>query len=308
MEMTNTYFSEKELGENPRVETSISVSFWGSIVAIIDQQINNGAFGYNFPDKCPDDDGGIIGTHTGLFARILLGEIPQLAWPLDSEIIPQTVYVMDLLEFCHANIAKPKNGNFHTFYGKYHLDFDIEGGQLEFRNRINHLFSRNGLAFEMQVNGKIKRMVPKQFESLFEQSFYNTGDLELDRMLETAKIKFLNPDLNIRKESIEKLWDAWERAKTLLEPNDKKMSIKKLLNTISPEPNFRRMIEDEATELTSIGNNFMIRHTEINKPPIETSIQVDFLFFRMFAFLNMIFTSMGHNVTLKSDPNKLKHF
>ncbi len=90
-------------------------------------------------------------------------------------------------------------------------------------------------------------------------------------MLEKAVAKYLSPILSIRLEALEKLWDAWERIKTLEQPNDKKKSISILLDRTSKKPKFRKMLEQEAFKLTDIGNNFMIRYTELNKTPIELS-------------------------------------
>jgi hypothetical protein len=291
--MADTYFSERELGKKPQTETEISPKIWGYLVASINQLIDNGAFGLHFPEQCPDDDG-VIGSNIALFSQILTAEIPELSWPLDIDNLPPTIYIMDLLEFCHIYISKPSNGSFHAYYGKYHLHFDVDQGQQEFRDRINRIFSRNGIAFEFQKDGKIKRIIPQEFNDVLQNSSYKTGDIELDRMLEAAKTKFYSPDLQIRKESLEKLWDAWERIKTVEDPSDKKRSATKLLDLVSLEPNFRQAIEDEASELTKIGNNFMIRHTEVTKTPITSSIQVDFLFMRMFAFINMILIARGN--------------
>ena len=46
-------------------------------------------------------------------------------------------------------------------------------------------------------------------------SSFRTGDEELDHLLEKSHRKFIDPDINIRWESLEALWDAWERLKTL---------------------------------------------------------------------------------------------
>jgi hypothetical protein len=44
---------------------------------------------------------------------------------------------------------------------------------------------------------------------------FRTGDQTLDQLLETAREKFLNRSLDLRKEGLENLWDAWERLKTV---------------------------------------------------------------------------------------------
>lgn len=52
-------------------------------------------------------------------------------------------------------------------------------------------------------------------------TIFTTGDQDLDRLLETAREKFLNRAFEIRKEGLEKLWDAWERLKTIEPGADK---------------------------------------------------------------------------------------
>jgi uncharacterized membrane protein len=111
--------------------------------------------------------------------------------------------------------------------------------------------------------------------------------------LQTAREKFLNRELSVRREALEKLWDAWERLKSLPDPTDKKRSVKALLDRGSAEQNLRSRIEVEATQLTEIGNNFMIRHTEVTKTPITESIHVDYLFHRLFSFIRMLLQANG---------------
>jgi hypothetical protein len=107
----------------------------------------------------------------------------------------------------------------------------------------------------------------------------------LDDLLEDSRTKFLNHDFKIRRESLEKLWDAWERLKTLDNPANKKLSITSLLDKVSSERTFRATLETEASALTRIGNDFQIRHTEVGKPLIADGAHVDYLFQRMFAFV-----------------------
>ncbi len=92
----------------------------------------------------------------------------------------------------------------------------------------------------------------------------------------------------MRRESLESLWDAWERLKTLEPGRDKKESTARILDRASQEPVFRGVLETEARLLTDIGNNFMIRHAEINKTPINDDEHVDFLFHRLFAVIRLL--------------------
>jgi len=59
------------------------------------------------------------------------------------------------------------------------------------------------------------------------------------------------------------------------------------------EPTLRAKIEEEAIELTNIGNTFMIRHTETDKIPITDSAHIDYLFHRMFSMIRLLLKTSG---------------
>jgi len=117
---------------------------------------------------------------------------------------------------------------------------------------------------------------------------FRTGDAELDSLLQTARTKFLSPDAKIRREALEKLWDAWERLKTVEPGVDKKQSTKALLDKVSDETNFREFLEREARELTATGNTFQIRHSETTQTSLQKNEHVDYLFHRLFAMIRML--------------------
>lgn len=167
------------------------------------------------------------------------------------------------------------------------MSFDQEEGKEALREDINRVFARNGIAFDLKTDGTIERLAPEEIREALRSATFMTGDDDLNALLETARAKYLDPDLNIRKESLEKLWDAWERQKTL-EDKDKKKGATTLLNKSATEPTFRALLEEDAEKLTAIGNNFRIRHSETTKAPIETSEQVDYLFHRMFALVRLL--------------------
>ena len=69
---------------------------------------------------------------------------------------------------------------------------------------------------------------------------------------------------------------------------DKKASVKVLLDKEATEPAFRQVLEDEAVHLMKIGNDFMIRHTELGKVPVTESVHVDYLFQHLFSLVQML--------------------
>jgi hypothetical protein len=291
--LSEYYFSEREAGPPARIVEEIGASVWGWITVYISGLADNGSFGGAFPDLCPDNDGVVFGTNENTLSLCLAAEIPGVAWPLAPETIPPTLTVLDFIEFCHRHVAKPAKGYYHPYWNHYHLSFDVDVGQAEYRQQINRILARNGLAFELQENGQIARLIPSPVQAELQSAEFRTGDEHLDRMLETARQKYLSPDPTLRRESLEKLWDAWERLKSLDDQRDKKKSAKLMLDRVSVGPQFRSRLEAEAHELTGIGNEMMIRHTEVDKEPIQSSEHVDYLFQRMFAIVFLVLRTRG---------------
>lgn len=114
-----------------------------------------------------------------------------------------------------------------------------------------------------------------------------SGDRHLDDLLAEALESFRKPTQRDRQKAVEKLWDAWERLKTL-DNGSKRMSVRLLLDGAASEAAFREVLERESTELTRIGNEFHIRHFETTKIPIDEAAQLDYLFHRLFALLHFL--------------------
>ena len=203
---------------------------------------------------------------------------------------PQTLYILDMIEFSWRCIGKPIRKGYHEHFKHHHLDFDIEAGQDEFQADVNRIFRRNGLAYELKWRGCIERLAPPVLREKLASAQFATADADLDRMLEKARDKFLDPDEAKQREALEALWDVWERLKTMGDGPDKKAQIKNLLDHTAglSSPKFREALEREAKELTTVGNNFQIRHSEKNQERLARSEHVDYLFHRLFSLIQVI--------------------
>lgn len=296
------YFSERETGEVPRTVEDIPATAWRGIAGLLRTRIEDGSFGARFPDSCPDG-AGPCGTDSQTFWDSAFAEIPNLAKYEDSfgrDLLsgseqPSIVDLMDLIEFCWNAVGKPTPWGHHSFFRHDHLSFDVQTGRGEFREDINRIFRRNGLIYELTDGGSIqRRSTPGLHEPLVRCTF-NTGDADLDEMLETARRKILSPDEGVRREALEKLWDAWERVKTVESGQNKSVQVKTLLDRAagSSGSQFRETLEREATELTRIGNSFQIRHSETTQEPLQTSEHVDFLFHRLFSLIRLVLRTTG---------------
>lgn len=297
--MTN-YFSDREQGPKSRIEELVSPAVWGGIVGLVKSLIATGAFGAKYPESCQDGQG-YIGTDEKAMALAIQAEIPGIAWPLtttkrvqqgfyseEQPFAPDTLLVLDFIEFCYRIVAKPIQGSHHKYFDHYHLSFNDEEGKQTFREDINRIFLRNNLAFELSPTGQIVRLAPAVLRESLSSARFCTGDATLDRMLEDSRIKFLNPDPAVRREAVERLWDCWERLKSLESPNNKKQSVETLLHKAAPNTAFFLVLETEARTLNEIGNSFHIRHSEVNQSAVTDSAHIDYLFHRLYGMMHLL--------------------
>ncbi len=291
-------FTERHGGAAPRVKEELDEVTRNGLIALVQARIEEEWFGDSFPSICPDGRG------NGGCDKAKLKTMMKaygVIWPADQkdcwrrgedEQVPSDGEVFDLIEFSYEHVSEPTAHDFHSYFGHSHYSYNQQTGRQKFEEEVNRLFERNGMAFQLQ-HGEVTRLAPAVLHEALASTTFRTGDKILDELLESARNKFLNRSLHVRREALEKLWDAWERLKTVEPGKDKKASTKALLDKASAEPAFRELIEEEARELTEVGNRFMIRHTETSKVPIVSSSHVDYLFGRMFSLMLLALKSSG---------------
>jgi hypothetical protein len=284
-------FTERHGIVPPRIGEELNADATVALLGLVNARIDENWFGEHFPYQCPDG-GHNAGCDTRKLQTSLAGY--RVIWPKDwpdhEGQAPTDSQMFDLLEFCFEHIALPKAYGFHSYFSHDHFTYEVDAGREKFAFDVNRIFERQGLTFEMN-EGEIRRLAPAGLQDALAETVFSTGDIDLDQLLETAREKFLNRSPEIRKEGLEKLWDAWERLKTIEPGKDKKEQASALLDKASAEPVLRARLETEAMELNFIGNNLMIRHTEVGKPDIVTTAQVDYLFHRMFAMIRLLLKS-----------------
>lgn len=300
------YFSDRENGPRARVNQVITPDVWAGLVGTVHALVNSGAFGLRFPERCPDGQA-TCGCDLDALAASVIAEMPGLKWPLETTCIdesgfllqrqpfaPDTLLVLDFLELVYAIVAQPIPGKYHDYFNHHHLTFNQSLGQEEFRRTVNRIFARNGVAFEMLSTGRIVRVLPPVLGDDLKRTTFRSGDRTLDNMLEECRVKFSDRNPLVRREALERLWDAWERLKSLADPGDKKNSVKTILDVVAAEPTLRSRLEAEALELTTIGNSHLIRHSEVSQEAVIDVAHVDYLFHRLFAMMQLWLRKMGN--------------
>jgi len=272
---------------------------WAGLAAAIQNLINTGALGYRFPERCPDGQV-VCGCNEVTLGATIIAEIPGLSWPLvttmsnadapwasNEPYCPPTLMALDLLEFVFRSVGHPIEDGYHSFYHHQHLSFDVAEGRRRFVADVNRILARNGLAFDLTTNGNVIRIPPSFLSEALRRPRFQTGDTILDNVLEESRAKFLDPNPLTRREGLERLWDGWERLKSLADV-DKKRSIDLILSRAASETTFRDLLEREARALTDIGNTRLIRHYEANQTPVIDSDHVDYLYHRLFALMELL--------------------
>ena len=299
------YFSDRELGPKTQTEELISTKVWGGIFALVNGLIDQGAFGNDYPETCPDGFA-VVGTNGSAFGLAVKAEIPGLAFPLQADSISDfedsiqsrrsTLTALDFIEFCHRHVAEVERKNYHDFFSYYHLRFDPEAGQVAFRENINRIFACNRIALHLAEDGMIRRLLPIPARLIRNSDMPSSGEATLDNLINESLEKFSDTDHKVRKDALEKLWDAWERLKSIEEGN-KKQSVSTLLARVAHGGPFDDLVQEEAQKLTNIGNDFQIRHTETDRAPLTDSKHIDYLYARLLSFVHLLLVARSKRVS-----------
>lgn len=258
------YWTDQEYGARPRTIDVIDDRVWNGLRSLITTGLDDGSFGCHFPEEWPDG-GPAYGCNWQAFRNMLLAEVGDIDWPLPDQELPPTDVILDVLLFCADSVGKPIKQAYHSFYRHHHLSWNRETGLARFRSDVNRIFSRNGIAYELTADGTARRLLPEPLAKALRSTVFKTGDDETNRLLETARDRIASPKEDDRRDALEKLWDAFERVKTLEPGSDKRQRANALLDRVAvPGTEFREMLGEEALALTSIGNTFRIRHSELD--------------------------------------------
>ena len=72
--------------------------------------------------------------------------------------------ILYLIKFCWKSIGKPRSIGHHSYFKHDHLAFDEEAGRKEFREEIETIFRRNGIAYVLTEEGRIERLASHVFQ------------------------------------------------------------------------------------------------------------------------------------------------
>lgn len=296
----NAFFSDRTGPAVPRVSEEISANAWRGLTALIQARIRDGALARAFPRyDCPDDSGNLTGTDEELFFNSLMAYIPQFHdVGLDPNRPPGTTIALDIVDFVAQHIDQPTRRDFHEYFGHAHFFFPQHHspwnapGETQFQKDVDLLFARNGIAFTLGGDMRVRRLGPPEARPLISDFKPRTGDPQLDAKLTDAMYRFQSRTPVDVQDALEKLWDAFERLKTLEPGTNKADSVTRLLDRADAGP-FRDELESESRALTRIGNKFTIRHHERDKYNLMDNNARDYLFIRLAGLIGFVLRRTG---------------
>jgi hypothetical protein len=211
---------------------------------------------------------------------------------LDPDRPPSTPTALDVVDFVAHRIAAPIRRH-HDYFDHHHLTFNTEKGRSQFQDDVEEIFARNGVAFAVGDDFVVKRLGPPEARPLLSDFTPQTGDSRLDELLRTALTRFTARVESDREEALQKLWDAFERLKTLELGGRKPASIAELIRRTAPTGRLGGHLDREAKALTDIGNQFHIRHSEHDQEELPGPAAVDYLFVRLLALIGFLLRQTG---------------
>lgn len=155
----------------------------------------------------------------------------------------------------------------------------------DFKTKINDVFSCSRSRFILSERGLIEQII--EYAVLTPEIIAEVKKIQepgIKELVEEAIKRHAESTAASQKESVEKMWDAFERVKTIHTEMNKRDSAEKLICSISGETKgFDELLRAEFKALTEIGNEYRIRHHETDKKEINDLRLYDYLFNRCLA-------------------------
>ena len=283
----SNFYTDRVNGPVPRIHDTLPTATSAGLYSLFRTRAQAHWLAQHFPEHCADGNG-VCGTDQAALWSNLRALVPELkernALGLEQEQ-PDGV-VFDLIEYAAERVAKPIEGQWHNYMNHYELTFAEAPGRQEFRKDVNQILQRGGTMYELDAAGRIVRIGTAEVQQVLSQMTPASGDAELDGLLSLAKERYLSRKADDRALALEKLWDAFERLKTMDVLGNKKQSANALLDNIA-SAEFRTFTSAEMKNLTDLGNQFMIRHHETDKHQVPEDAQ-DYLFARMGSLIDFL--------------------
>ena len=290
MEKEIKFYSDEVNGIKKADNYKIGIDVWNAILALYNTSKNNDYFTYSFStidsyDNRYFNEDFLINSLIGVIQDFKKEYLYNSNYDSFDNSLPETVTILDFIQFCISKIEDIKliNPNFRRM-----VKLTTNKNKIEFIKEINFIFQRNQIIYKINENNNVEVILDEQINELIKNNTKKIfKDTELNEYLKIANEKIYNNNIVERKTALDKLYYAFERIKSIKNPNNKLDSIKLLINDIS-DNDLIEYLNKECHELTRIGNDYNIRHSETNKIPVNSHIMIELIFYRLYIIIDKL--------------------
>ena len=259
---------------------------------------------WKYPEEC-SDGAGCCGFDEKRFTDEIYFEIPELFFDSNGSIESPDIVkgmfgedevldeynqfaLLDLIEFFAANVRDVEKVGYHSFFNHYHyITHETTGIRKSFIEDINECFKKTSLLYQMNSDGQIERL--SEYDVVTEGTIkraLSVNDTGTRDLLQEAIALHRQYGKNKARDSVEKLWDAFERMKSYYGDKSKKESAEEIVSDMSEGSEiYKKLFNEEFKYLTNIGNDFRIRHHERNRIEIDNDNYYDYFFNRCLSLM-----------------------
>ncbi|ARK03866.1 hypothetical protein B8281_03080 [Cellulosimicrobium sp. TH-20] len=283
----HNFYSDRVNGPQAAIHDVLPTATSRGLLGLLDAKIKANWLARGFPERCPDGQG-ICDTDLGVLSANLQALVPGAPWPLlHPDVSATDEVVFDLVEYAAVRVAEPVDRQYHSFFRHFELGFNEDEGRQAFRTEVNAILRRGQTMYELRDNGEIHRRGTPEVQTVIVGLNPASGDDRLDELIVEARSLYTSHRPSERAVALERLWDAFERLKTIdLPGGDKRQSVQALLSNL--DVGWRDTVEAEMKLLTDIGNQYSIRHHETRTTPVPEDGGADYLFARMGALITLL--------------------
>lgn len=256
------------------------ISFWNAFKAYIKEIIHKDGY-LNFfggSNQYTPKDGFYFKINESDLNNKIMQELGISCYPFNNK--PEDEIILKLIAFFFRYVETPDGDR-----GKATLNYTI---------KINKLFSNFNIPFQLK-KGEIIRKGDIVFDKIYDICNFNIvkKDPDLLKLLNESIKYFIEPNHYDIDTALEKIANTLERIKTLMNPKNKKISIQKIIELLSTDKDLRDFVDNHLKTLKEIGNNFTIRHKEINKKNIDSEEYKEFLFYEYFNVIRLLLLNLS---------------
>lgn len=138
-----------------------------------------------------------------------------------------------------------------------------------------------------------KENIDNEAKDLLNEVQQESIESELRSLIMESKLYILKKDFTEKKIGLDKIWDAFERLKTM-KSSDKKNSIERIIDEISGgDEELKLQMDEEFRLLTKIGNAYSIRHHEVDQKKFPNNKYIEYFYFRMLALVSFVLNMLN---------------